>query len=103
MDERSMGAARRLVRYTSLSRALDVPQLLSVGREVAVHGHSVGGERMSDPLQSPAHSRHAASAPADILPDVLAGLRGTPKTLPAKLFYDARGAKLFEQICTLDE
>jgi L-histidine N-alpha-methyltransferase len=35
--------------------------------------------------------------------EVLRGLRGTPKTLPAKLFYDAQGARLFEEICTLDE
>jgi dimethylhistidine N-methyltransferase len=35
--------------------------------------------------------------------DVLPGLLGTPKTLPAKLFYDAEGARLFERICTLDE
>ena len=33
----------------------------------------------------------------------LAGLRGTPKTLPPKLFYDAAGAALFERICELDE
>jgi L-histidine N-alpha-methyltransferase len=35
--------------------------------------------------------------------EVLRGLRGTPKTLPPKLFYDAEGARLFEEICTLDE
>jgi dimethylhistidine N-methyltransferase len=35
--------------------------------------------------------------------EVLRGLRGTPKTLPPKLFYDATGAELFERICALDE
>jgi dimethylhistidine N-methyltransferase len=35
--------------------------------------------------------------------EVLAGLRATPRTLPAKLFYDARGAALFEAITTLPE
>ena len=45
----------------------------------------------------------ATSAAESLAADVLAGLRGTPKTLPAKLFYDRRGAELFEQICTLDE
>lgn len=35
--------------------------------------------------------------------EVLAGLRGTPKMLPPKLFYDARGAELFERICDLDD
>jgi dimethylhistidine N-methyltransferase len=34
---------------------------------------------------------------------ILDGLRSTPKTLPATLFYDERGAALFEEICTLPE
>src|SRR5262245_11527378 len=35
--------------------------------------------------------------------DILARLRAPRKYLPCKLLYDARGAELFEQICTLDE
>jgi len=35
--------------------------------------------------------------------DVLAGLRAPHKHLPCRLLYDARGAALFEQICSLDE
>ncbi|MBE7451341.1 MAG: L-histidine N(alpha)-methyltransferase [Kofleriaceae bacterium] len=35
--------------------------------------------------------------------DVLAGLLAPRKHLPCRLLYDARGAALFEQICTLDE
>jgi L-histidine N-alpha-methyltransferase len=35
--------------------------------------------------------------------DVLAGLRAPRKHLPCRLLYDARGAELFEQICTLDD
>jgi L-histidine N-alpha-methyltransferase len=35
--------------------------------------------------------------------DVLAGLRAPRKHLPCRLLYDARGAQLFEQICTVDE
>ncbi|HLY45167.1 MAG TPA: L-histidine N(alpha)-methyltransferase [Stellaceae bacterium] len=34
---------------------------------------------------------------------VLAGLGGTPKSLPCKFFYDARGSALFEEICELPE
>src|SRR3954449_11425861 len=37
------------------------------------------------------------------LSDVLAGLRGTPKSLPCKYFYDKRGSELFDRICQLDE
>ncbi|HEY9479792.1 MAG TPA: L-histidine N(alpha)-methyltransferase [Gemmatimonadaceae bacterium] len=35
--------------------------------------------------------------------EVLSGLRRTPKTLPPKLFYDSRGAALFDAITRLDE
>ncbi|GGK48864.1 L-histidine N(alpha)-methyltransferase [Nocardia camponoti] len=35
--------------------------------------------------------------------DALSGLTATPKTLPPKWFYDARGSELFEQITLLPE
>jgi L-histidine Nalpha-methyltransferase len=35
--------------------------------------------------------------------DVRAGLTATPKTLPPKYFYDARGSELFDQITRLPE
>ncbi|MGW6060781.1 L-histidine N(alpha)-methyltransferase [Streptomyces sp. NPDC055189] len=35
--------------------------------------------------------------------DVLAGLTRSPKTLPPKWFYDARGSALFDEITTLPE
>lgn len=34
----------------------------------------------------------------EFLPAVLAGLRGTPKRLPSRFIYDARGSRLFERI-----
>src|SRR5579859_3935159 len=37
------------------------------------------------------------------LDDVLTGLSGPVKTLPAKYFYDAEGSRLFEEICELPE
>ncbi len=43
------------------------------------------------------------TAPALLRAAVLDGLRSSPKTLPAALFYDARGAELFEQITQLPE
>ena len=56
-------------------------------------------------------SRHAEVALRTIAPvesrellvEVLNGLTANPRTLPAKLFYDDEGARLFERICTLDE
>ena len=35
--------------------------------------------------------------------DVRSGLLDEPRSLPPKYFYDARGARLFEKICTLPE
>lgn len=35
--------------------------------------------------------------------EVVRGLKGSPRRLPAKLFYDARGAELFEAITRLPE
>lgn len=34
---------------------------------------------------------------------VLSGLQKTPKQIPCKYFYDEKGARLFEEICKLDE
>jgi len=43
------------------------------------------------------------TVPAAAPGDIIAGLTGTPKTIPCKYFYDHAGAELFERICTLDE
>jgi dimethylhistidine N-methyltransferase len=39
----------------------------------------------------------------DFRREVLEGLRCTPKSIPAKFFYDKRGSELFERICELPE
>jgi len=43
------------------------------------------------------------AAPPDFLREVLAGLSKPRKELPCKYFYDARGSRLFDRICRLDE
>jgi len=49
--------------------------------------------------------RNAAPIGADpqFAADVLAGLKGMPKRIPAKYFYDAEGSRLFEEITKLPE
>ena len=42
-------------------------------------------------------------AASDFLQEVIAGLSASPRTLPSKFFYDARGAELFQKICELPE
>ncbi|HPG24788.1 MAG TPA: L-histidine N(alpha)-methyltransferase [Myxococcota bacterium] len=49
----------------------------------------------------PLHDLHPE--PDDLHAEVVAGLRARQKTLPCKYLYDARGSKLFDQICELDE
>ncbi|MFD3548095.1 L-histidine N(alpha)-methyltransferase [Streptomyces sp. NPDC058655] len=44
-----------------------------------------------------------STAGAALRTDVLHGLTGTPKALPPKWFYDARGSELFEEITRLSE
>ncbi len=44
-----------------------------------------------------------APSTGSFLEDVLQGLSGKQKTLPAKYFYDGRGSRLFEAICELPE
>ncbi|HEY4239513.1 MAG TPA: L-histidine N(alpha)-methyltransferase [Kofleriaceae bacterium] len=50
---------------------------------------------------NPARPAFAGATPATG-DDVLDGLRAPHKHLPCRLLYDAEGARLFEQICTLD-
>lgn len=45
----------------------------------------------------------AAVQLSEIADDVLAGLSATPKSLPPKLFYDAAGSALFDEITRLPE
>ena len=38
-----------------------------------------------------------------LLDEIIQGLESSPRKLPCKLFYDERGSRLFEEICTLEE
>ena len=44
-----------------------------------------------------------APEPDDFLSEVVGGLKGQPKSLPCKFFYDERGSALFDAICELPE
>ncbi|HWB12962.1 MAG TPA: L-histidine N(alpha)-methyltransferase [Pirellulales bacterium] len=52
---------------------------------------------------APTRRAHTSQTRSGFLRDVLSGLRMTPKQLPCKYFYDARGSALFDRICQLDE
>jgi dimethylhistidine N-methyltransferase len=56
--------------------------------------------RTSQLVKTRANEPALASEEVD---DVVAGLLASPKRLPCRLLYDARGAELFERICELPE
>jgi dimethylhistidine N-methyltransferase len=55
-------------------------------------GDSLTAPRSVSPLES-----------SDFFADVMAGLSGSPRSIPCKYFYDERGAMLFQKICELPE
>ncbi len=58
---------------------------------------------MANSLMTARSPTAVAPAGTDFFADVIAGLSSTPRTLPCKYFYDARGAGLFQKICELPE
>jgi dimethylhistidine N-methyltransferase len=54
-------------------------------------------------MKKTATSARMPAALRDFAEEVLAGLSRTPKALPCRFFYDARGSELFEQITWLPE
>ena len=64
-------------------------------------------EAGTDPAREPAANDAAAPAlnaeALRMLDEVVAGLSASPRTLPAKYFYDERGSALFDRITELDE
>ena len=61
---------------------------------------------MVPPAGAPLRLRHGTSKESAYEPyvaDILAGLREDPKRIAPIYFYDARGSKLFDQICELPE
>ncbi|WP_454760453.1 ergothioneine biosynthesis protein EgtB [Caulobacter segnis] len=63
-----------------------------------------GGRWMFAGLRLADDDRLSEVKPGDtFLDEAIAGLSASPKTLPAKYFYDAEGSRLFEAICELPE
>src|SRR5690348_3147823 len=54
-------------------------------------------------LATGTNRRRAARPARDIADEVFFGLMEAPKSLPPKLFYDARGSELFDAITRLPE
>jgi dimethylhistidine N-methyltransferase len=49
------------------------------------------------------HQKPSVNARQELLQEILDGLGRPEKSLPCKLFYDARGSRLFDEICELEE
>src|SRR5690606_22097592 len=100
VHERPVGAARRQLRDAAGARARQLPQLLPLAGALAVHRPAAGQGRMnfSTPANPDADLVDLQPGPERITADVVAGLSASPRRLPSKYFYDARGSELFEQI-----
>jgi dimethylhistidine N-methyltransferase len=57
---------------------------------------------MSEPEGAP-EVQTEVPEPSELFVEVCRGLDGTPRSLPSKLFYDERGAELFERITELED
>jgi dimethylhistidine N-methyltransferase len=57
----------------------------------------------STPTPTPIDLHDYAPTPDSFLEELVCGLSATPKMIPSKFFYDEAGARLFEEICALDE
>src|SRR6266567_5838233 len=66
------------------------------------HGQRDGDSIVTDDITVDVHL-DADYVAETLRSDVLAGLLATPKSLPPKWFYDARGSELFERITELPE
>ncbi|MGB3494482.1 MAG: L-histidine N(alpha)-methyltransferase [Elainellaceae cyanobacterium] len=70
----------------------------------ASYSEDTSGAGIGDRLHIQTLSTHAnAPQDQDDANVVVQGLTQTPKTLPARFFYDDAGSQLFEQICDLPE
>jgi dimethylhistidine N-methyltransferase len=124
-----MGFARRLVRHAVLAYSRHIPKLFPARSALAIFRLAIGAikilsfelfysklkiQNSKSPMSTPVLEAPVALAnlfpphncapePDDILAEVLKGLRESPKGLPCKYFYDARGSRLFDAICELPE
>src|SRR5687767_5725296 len=101
---RTARAARRVVCDAGLAHPPDVPKLLPPGCAMAVLGTQTRPRRLTPAprvvidVRLDPRTRHRALAR-----DVAHGLTSSPKTLPPKYFYDARGSAMFDRITELPE
>lgn len=79
-----------------MTRAGDENRAHAAEHEAGVPVRPRTTARPGTAVRPPAHDSTLAA-------DVLRGLQSARKTLPPKLFYDAAGAELFEQICVQPE
>src|SRR4051812_49362174 len=89
--------------HRAVGPARELPQLGPPGAAPDLCGREAGMGRLSA-LEAAGVELHARPENWTALAaDVLEGLLATPKTLPPRWLYDARGSELFDQITDLDE
>ena len=119
VHERPDGAAGRRLHHAPRSRPPDLPQLLSAGEPLDVRGRAARDRRVAAlhdksrtrgpmPTALPRSRASTYTSPPTTsaprcAPTPTAGSARTPKDIPPKWFYDARGSQLFDDITRLPE
>src|SRR5438270_12725429 len=89
----------------SLSRQLS--QFLAGGDSISIQRNSLSPRALRRSAMSSVEHSSGINGRALLknafADDVIAGLSMTPKSIPSKYFYDARGSRLFQQIMELPE
>lgn len=87
-----------------MTRSLSTSSGSSVAFSSGEHASSAStGKNHTLNEKEPLPAGGLSVASAALLTDVLAGMGRTPKSLPCKYLYDARGSRLFERITELEE
>src|SRR5579862_627537 len=86
------GAARRFLCHARQPHSRELPQFLPATCALAIFGNPVGQMIAREVIALPQYAEEVAE-----------GLLSEPKTLPCKLFYDAAGSAIFEEITDLPE
>src|SRR4051794_21375641 len=89
------------MRDSAIAHPGDLQEFFSGARALAVFRHPIGEGSTTD--MNPLAQDQLLPAISPIAEDVISGLSSSPKCLSPRLFYDAAGSELFEQITELPE
>ena len=103
VHDQSDGAARGVAGHAGQPCATQLPELLPSGQALAVQWRAPGTRPLTGTATDARLHRPDAGGAGSVADAAVAGLLQPQKTLPAKLFYDEEGCRLFGRITELPE